>query len=331
MVTGGAGFIGSHIVDRLLNKDYRVIVLDNFDDYYTRKLQNLQIHLSNPNFKLVKGNILDLPLLKKLMKNIDVVFHEAAQPGVRISVKDPMKSYKVNVEGTLNVLIAARDKNVDKVINASSSSIYGVPKKFPASENELSRPISPYGISKLIAENYCTSFFKLYGLKTLSLRYFTVYGERQRPDMAIRIFVDSFLQGKNPIVLGGGTQTRDFTYISDVVDANLMALKSNAFGKVLNIGSGKKTSINDLVTTIARIMKVQNYSIIYKEKQLGDAPHTLSDISLAKKLLNWQPKVSLEEGLKKFVTWYIARADQLRETKSLRIESNSSHLSKFRL
>lgn len=308
LVTGGAGFIGSHLVDGLLKEGHKVMVIDNFDDYYSRKLQNLMPHKNNDAFELIEGSILNLDLLRKAMRDVDVVFHEAAQAGVRFSVQNPIKVHETNCIGTLNVLIAARDVGVKKVINASSSSVYGDAKELPLKEDMNPEPISPYGVSKLIAEHYCRLFYKLYALRTVSLRYFTVFGERQRPDMAIRIFVDALLENKRPRVFGDGNQTRDFTYVRDIVEANILCMKSSrADGEVLNIGRGESITVNALLELIAELMN-KNLNPVYEDRQVGDVEHTLADITKAKELLGWKPKVSLKEGLRRFIEWYVLSA-----------------------
>lgn len=267
-------------------------------------MRNLESSLKNPQFTLVKGDILDIDLLKKSMEDIDVVFHEAAQSGVRKSVLNPMKTHLTNTTGTLNVLITAKDSDVKKVIYASSSSVYGLIDKLPQMESHQTVPLSPYGVSKLSAERYCNSFYKMYGLKTVSLRYFTVYGPRQRPDMAIRIFVDQIFRQHQPIIFGDGTQTRDFTYVSDVVDANMLVLKKNhGDGGTFNIGSGRNISVNELVQLILKLMS-SKIKPIYDSVQLGDVKHTLADITHSKKILNWENKVPLEKGLQEFINWY---------------------------
>lgn len=288
-----------------MSENHEVIVVDNFDGYYEEKMRNLEPYLQNPQFTLVNGNILDIKLLKKLMEDVDVVFHKAAQSGVRKSVLNPMKTHQTNTTGTLNVLIAARDSDVKKVIYASSSSIYGSIDKLPQTECQQTVPISPYGVSKLAAERYCTSFYKIYGLKTVSLRYFTVYGPRQRPDMAIRIFVDQIFKRHQPIIFGDGTQTRDFTYVLDVVETNMLAMKkNNDNGGIFNIGSGRNISVNDLMQMILTLMS-STIKPIYDSAQLGDVKHTLADITQAKEILDWEPKVPLEKGLRELIDWYV--------------------------
>jgi UDP-glucose 4-epimerase len=244
--------------------------------------------------------------IEKIIKenNIEIIFHEAARPGVRYSIKDPFLPNKVNVIGTLNILKASLDSDVKKVINASSSSVYGKVEYLPFDENQPTLPISPYAVSKLAAEHYCRVFHEVYGLKTISLRYFTVYGPRMRPDLAIPIFTKSILNNELPIIFGNGEQTRDFTYIDDIVDANLKLLKTNrADGEVLNIGSGRRVTINYMTDTIKNLLN-SDIKSKYVDPIKGDARDTLANIDKAKKLIGYEPKTSLEEGLIKFIRWY---------------------------
>jgi UDP-glucose 4-epimerase len=240
--------------------------------------------------------------MKEIIDNtVDYVFHEAAQAGVRISVEDPFKPNNINVTGTLNVLKASLDAGVKKVINASSSSVYGKVKYLPFDEQHPTQPVSPYGVSKLAAEHYCRVFYEVYGLPTTSLRYFTVYGPRMRPDLAISIFTQKMLAGKPVTIFGDGNKTRDFTYIDDIVDANIKLLYSNkADGEVFNIGGGNRISINDLVDHLKTIT-VSDSEVIYSKEQKGDAEHTLADVTRLKKLLGHVNHTSIEEGLSKFV------------------------------
>lgn len=305
LVTGAAGFIGSSLVDRLLEEGYRVTALDNFNDYYSGKMQFLRPHSDNPDFELIEGDILDGELVNRCMTNTDVVFHLAAQAGVRFSVDNPMRTHQINVNGTMNVLEAARNKGVKRVINASSSSVYGDPDALPVSEDTALNPISPYAASKLSAEAYCRLYADLFGVETISLRYFTVYGPRQRPDMAIRTFVDRVRKGLPPQIFGDGEQSRDFTYISDVVDANCLAMACpSPDGRVLNICSGHNIKINELVHLILDIMDAEDVSPEYLPEQPGDVDHTWGDNSLAKDVLGWEPSVSLKRGLTDFIEWY---------------------------
>ena len=310
MVTGGAGFIGSHLVDRLLEEGHQVVCYDNLDDWYSGKWRNIERNLENPEFEVQEKSILDLDALRAGLEDVDVVFHEAAQPGIPISVKNPLKTFSTNVNGTLNVLLASLDAGVKKVVYASSSSVYGNGVPRPTGEDCETRPISPYGISKLITEGVCNALGEMRGLRIVILRYFTVFGPRQRPDMAIRKFADLMSSGKPARIFGDGEQTRDFTYVSDVVDANILAMKStSADGEILNIGYGNSVSVNEVVTKLRKHFPDAPgpaYGEIHKE----DVDHTLSDNSKARRLLGWEPKVSFDDGLKAFVDWYLLSGHQ---------------------
>jgi UDP-glucose 4-epimerase len=253
---------------------------------------------------LVEGDIRDVNLLRKVIQenSIDYILHNAAQAGVRISVKNPLKPHEVNVTGTLNILMASLDSSVKKVINASSSSVYGKVKYLPFDEEHPKQPVSPYGVSKLAAEQYCRVFYEVYGLKTTSLRYFTVYGPRMRPDLAISIFTRRALNNEPIEIFGTGEKTRDFTYISDVIDANMRALRKGD-GEVYNIGGGNRISVNQLANKIIAIINSES-NIIYTESQKGDAEHTLANVEKAKNELEWSPKVSIDEGLTRYIHWW---------------------------
>lgn len=306
VITGGAGFIGSHIAEELA-KEYEVVVIDNLDDYYSPEIkkQNLDLLLKNKNVSFVNGDIRDSTLLKQVIDaDVEFVFHEAAQAGVRISVENPFKPNDVNVVGTLNVLQASLDAGVKRVINASSSSVYGKVKYLPFDESHPTQPVSPYGVSKLAAEHYCRVFYEVYGLPTVSLRYFTVYGPRMRPDLAISIFTRKMLANEPITVFGDGEQTRDFTYIDDIVRANCKLLRTNAAdGYAMNIGGGRKISLNGLITIIRELTNSESI-INYSDKQKGDAEHTLANNILAGRLIKYEPGVSIEEGIGRYVTWY---------------------------
>jgi len=306
LITGGAGFVGSHIADRLLEMNNKVMVYDNFDPFYSGKEQNISHNLKNKSFKLLGADILDYDTLKVALKNVDVVFHEAAQPGVRFSIKNPAKSHQVNTTGTINVLLAAKETGVKKVIFASSSSVYGIPNSLPISEKHPTNPTSPYAVSKLAAEKYCKVFQEVYGLNIVSLRYFSVYGPRGRPDQVIYSFVSNVLKGEPPVIYGDGTQTRDFTYISDVVDATILAARVDGIaGEVFNIGAGSQISIKGLANTIIKLARKDGIiTPIFKESYAGDFPHTFANIQKAEKLLGYKPKAQLKEGLQAFIEWY---------------------------
>lgn len=286
----------------MLDDGNEVICLDNFDSYYDPKIkqENLASFVMDKNFSLIVGDIRDEELLQNIMTEVDYVFHEAAQAGVRISVDDPMKPHDVNATGTLKILKAALDTDVKKIIYASSSSVYGKVKYLPFDENHPNNPISPYGVSKLMAEHYCEVFRDIYGLKTVSLRYFTVYGPKMRPDLAISIFVKNALNNTPISIFGDGNKTRDFTYIDDIVKANLISMRTGT--GIYNIGCGNRISIKDLAEKIIDITKSTS-EIVYTESAKGDADHTLANIDKARNDLNWKPETTIDEGLRRYVLW----------------------------
>ncbi|MFX0138396.1 MAG: GDP-mannose 4,6-dehydratase [Candidatus Hodarchaeota archaeon] len=302
LVTGGAGFIGSHLCHHLVKKKFEVYCLDNFDPYYDPNLKrgNIADLMKKDNFHLNEGDILDTKLMKKIIyeKNIEFIFHEAAQPGVRFSIKDPVKTNNINVVGTLSILQACLNSNVKKIIFGSSSSIYGTIHYLPFDEDHPKNPLSPYGVSKLAAEHLFRIFYEIYGLDYISLRYFTVFGPRMRPDLAISIFTHNALRNSNIEIFGDGNKTRDFTFIDNIIEANMLAMHKGR-GE-LNIGGNKRVSILDLVK---KIIKLTNSSskIIFLDNIKGDANHTFANIEKAKKILGYIPKINLEEGLKNFI------------------------------
>jgi UDP-glucose 4-epimerase len=306
VITGGAGFIGSHIAEEAA-KENEVIIIDNLDDYYSPNLkqQNLEILLANPNVCFIEGDITDLNLVRKVIDDtVDYVFHEAAQAGVRISVEDPFKPNNVNVLGTLNVLKVSLDAGVERVINASSSSVYGKVQYLPFDEAHPTMPVSPYGVSKLAAEHYCRVFYEVYGLPTVSLRYFTVYGPRMRPDLAISIFTRKMLANETITVFGDGEQTRDFTYIDDIVKVNRRLLETAAAdGHTMNVGGGQRITVNDLIAHLREITGSTS-EVVYSDKQKGDAEHTMADVGLARELVGCRPETKIEDGLKLYTIWH---------------------------
>lgn len=301
LVTGGAGFVGSHLCERLLDKG-EVVCLDNFDSYYSPQLKrkNIEPLYQRPGFELVEGSILDKQLLCRLFEDIECVFHNAAQGGVKFSVENPNKTHEINVTGTLNILEASVNSDVKKVINASSSSVYGKVLYMPFNEEHPTVPVSPYGVSKLAAEHYCRVFNEIYGLETVSLRYFTVFGQRMRPDLAINIFTRKALNNEPIEIFGDGEKTRDFTYIDNIVKANMLAMKRGS--GVYNIGSGQRVSINEIAEKIVTIVGSES-EIIYSEAVKGDAEHTWANVSKARKELGYMPVIGLDEGLKRYVQW----------------------------
>jgi nucleoside-diphosphate-sugar epimerase len=295
LVTGGAGFIGSNLVDKLISEGYKIFVIDNLS---SGKKENL-----NKKAIFYKTDICHLDKILPLFKGIDYVFHLAANPRVIFSVENPIESHKVNVNGTLNVLYASYKNKVKRLIFASSSAVYGDIKKLPLKENMTPKPVSPYGLHKLIGEYYCKLFSNLYNLETVCLRYFNVYGPRMDPNGPYALVIGKFLklvkENKPLTIYGDGKQTRDFIYVDDVVKANILAMKSKKVGEgeVINICSGKNYSIN-------YIAKLIGGKKIYLPARKGEMKHTLGDNSLAKKLLNWKPEISLDEGIKKLFHYY---------------------------
>lgn len=309
LVTGGAGFIGSHLVDRLLKEGFEVTVIDNID---TGRRENIAHHQGRKEFHFIKGDIRDFDLVRETMKDIDAVFHEAALASVTDSVKNPLLNNDVNVTGTLNLLKASSDLHVKRFIYASSAAVYGGALSPKKREDMTPNPTSPYGVSKLAAENYVKLFHKLYSLETVSLRYFNVYGPRQRFDIqcayggAITIFTNRLLKNMPPIIYGDGEQTRDFVYIQDVIEANILALNNkNAAGEVFNIGTGTNVSVNQVAEALKDIMNKKDLQNLYADPRPTDIRHGYADISKANKILGYNPKLSIKEGLTKLVNWYV--------------------------
>jgi len=305
LVTGGAGFIGSNLTEVLLKQGHSVRVLDNFS---TGKKENLIFNKNFPSLEVMEGNICDLALCGEAIRDREYVFHQAALPSVQRSVEDPLTSNEVNVEGTLNILLSAREGGVKRVIYASSSSVYGESPTLPKVEEMPSNPLSPYALQKYIGEHYCRLFFQLYGLQTVSLRYFNIFGPKQDPNSlysaVIPKFIDALLKNRPPVVFGDGEQSRDFTYIDNVVQANLLAMSAKeTHGEAMNIACGKQTSLNQLLTILQNVLG-STVSPVYQEPRVGDVKHSLADISKGKQFLNYVPGVDIEVGLKKTVEYF---------------------------
>ena len=302
LVTGCAGFIGSHLVDTLLEQGYEVTGIDCFTDYYSRNIKeaNLTNALKNKHFTLIEDDILNMAKFPE----VDYVFHEAAQAGVRASWGTSFEIYtRNNIESTQKMLEFYKDLNIKKFVYAASSSVYG-DVELPMQEDSVLKQVSPYGVTKLAGENLCYLYWKNYSVPTVSLRYFTVYGPRQRPDMAIHKFVKAIFKGDEITVFGDGSQTRDFTFVDDAVEANILAAESDSVGEVFNIGGGSRISVNDLVTEIEKIVG-NKARMKYIEKQKGDVLDTWADVSKAEKKMNWNTKINIHYGLRNYIKWYI--------------------------
>jgi UDP-glucose 4-epimerase len=303
VVTGGAGFIGSNLARYLSNESNHVVVIDNLS---TGHLEHIQDLIESDKIEFVKASITDLNILQDTFKGFDYVFHEAALPSVPRSIKEPLLTNQVNINGTLNVLIAAKDAGVKKVIYASSSSVYGDTPTLPKTEKMIPHPLSPYAVSKLAGEYYCSVFTEVFHLPTVALRYFNVYGPRQDPSSeyaaVIPRFIMNVLNDNPPIVYGDGNQTRDFTFIDDVIHANILAAESDTTG-VFNAAGGKRISINELAKTVMAICN-KELEIVYEEIRPGDIKHSLSDISKAKEEFGYYPRFDIKNGLKETVQWF---------------------------
>lgn len=306
LVTGGAGFIGSNIVEELLKLKYKVKVLDDFS---TGKLCNINEFRDNPDFELIEGDIRLEEKCIEACQGVDYIFHEAAISSVSKSIDDPKETNDINITGTLNMLIAAKKNNVKRFIYASSSSVYGDEDSMYKSEDKIGIPLSPYAVSKLTNEIYANIFYELYNLPTIGLRYFNVYGKNQDPysqySAVIPIFLNKLLKNEQPVIYGDGMQTRDFVFIKDIVKSNLNACfaSEKALGKVFNISYGEKTSIIVLFNKICRLLDIDITPIYEKEKE-GDIKHSLGNISQAKRFLDYKPQYNLELGLKNLLEWF---------------------------
>jgi nucleoside-diphosphate-sugar epimerase len=309
LVTGGAGFIGSNLVEALLDGGHAVRVLDNFS---TGKRENLSDF--NGQIDLIEGDLTVLSDVRKAVQDVDVVLHQGAIPSVPRSVEDPLGSTQANVNGTLNVLVAARDAGVRRVVYASSSAVYGdQAPDAPKVETMNSQPISPYGVDKLAGEHYCRVFYQVYGLETVTLRYFNVFGPRQDLESmyaaVIPRFITALLQGEPPTVYGDGEQTRDFTYVGNVVAGNLLAARAPAdlaAGQAVNLAAGGQTSLNTLLEMLHEIIGCATPPI-YTDPRPGDIKHSLADVGKAERLLDYRPEVSLLGGLRLTTDWYRQR------------------------
>lgn len=313
LVTGGAGFIGSNLCDKLLEMDNKVVCLDNFA---TGKKENIEHLNENENFEFIEGDIRNLKDCQRAVEGVDYVLHQAALGSVPRSIKDPVTSNDVNVGGFLNMLVASRDAGVKRFVYAASSSTYGDSESLPKVEDKIGKPLSPYAITKYVNELYADVFSKTYGLETIGLRYFNVFGRRQDPNGAyaavIPKFVSLFMNGDSPTINGDGSYSRDFTYIDNVVQANILSLiseKEKSVNTVYNVAYGDRNTLLDLVGYLKEYLSdfdsnIKNIEVKHGPNRQGDIPHSLASINKAKQLLNYNPEFSLQKGLKESVKWY---------------------------
>ena len=313
LVTGGAGFIGSNLCETLLFNNIKTVCLDNFS---TGKRENIEPFLSNTNFKFIEGDIRNLEDCHKACQNVDYILHQAALGSVPRSISDPIKTNDVNVSGFLNMLVAARDAKVTRFVYAASSSTYGDHEALPKVEDIVGKPLSPYAITKYVNELYADIFQKAYGLDTIGLRYFNVFGRRQDPDGAyaavIPLFVKQFINHESPVINGDGSYSRDFTYIDNVVQMNMLALTTTneaALNTVYNVAFGDRTTLLELTTLLKEHLStfdesIKTIEIKHRKNRVGDIPHSLASVDKAKKLLNYNPKYNTNDGIKEAVNWY---------------------------
>jgi nucleoside-diphosphate-sugar epimerase len=302
LVSGGAGFIGSHLAEELVRRGERVRVVDNLSTGKTANLAHL------PSVELLQGDLAEIEVARAACAGVDYVLHQAAIPSVPRSVADPLSSNRANIDATLNVLVAARDAGVTRLVYAGSSSAYGDTPTLPKHEDMPTQPLSPYALQKLVGEQYLRLFTSLYGLETVTIRYFNVFGPRQDPSSpysgVISLFASALLDGRRPTICGDGEQTRDFTYVANVVDGVLRACEApDAAGEVINVATGRRISLNELLRTLARLAGRQA-APSYREARAGDVRDSQADISKAQRLLGYSPAVGLEDGLRQTLDWY---------------------------
>lgn len=305
LITGGAGFIGSNLVEELLKRGEFIRIIDNLS---TGRLENIKEFLTEIEF--VEGDLRNIEDVKKAVKGIDYVLHQAAIPSVPRSIIDPITSNSSNVDGTLNLLVVSKDVGVKRIVIASSSSVYGDSEVLPKVEDMIPNPLSPYAITKYIEEIYGRIFYRIYGLETVSLRYFNVFGPKQNPESqyaaVIPKFITNMLRGESPVIYGNGEQTRDFTYVDNVVKANILAVLSEnvGHGEVINVACGERISLNQLVDKINKILGT-TIKPIYEKPRIGDIEHSLASIEKARNLLGYGVKVYFEEGLRKTIKHFL--------------------------
>jgi UDP-N-acetylglucosamine 4-epimerase len=314
VVTGGAGFIGSNLCEALLNNDNEVICLDNF---LTGKRENISEFLENKKFKLFEADIRNIDDCKKITEGVDIVFHQAALGSVPRSIENPATTNEININGFLNILIACKENKIKRLIYASSSSVYGDHPDLPKVEENIGKPLSPYAVTKQVNEMYAKVFSDLYGMEIIGLRYFNVFGKKQDPEgpyaAAIPKFIKLLMKGESPVIYGDGSQSRDFTYVDNVVSANLLAASStnkDALGNIFNIACGQKTTLNELCSILVELLLKQNIDIkkskpSYAPERRGDIRDSLASITKAKNILGYIPDSNVKKGLEKSINWYV--------------------------
>lgn len=313
LITGGAGFIGSNLCEYFLSKEYKVTCLDNFATGHRYNIEHL---FENPNFELIEGDIRSLEDCQKAVQGATYVLHQAALGSVPRSIKDPITSNETNISGFLNMLVASRDAGIKRFVYAASSSTYGDSESLPKVEDKIGKPLSPYAITKYVNELYADIFSKTYGIETIGLRYFNVFGRKQDPNGAyaavIPLFVKKIINHESPVINGDGNYSRDFTYIDNVIQMNELAMTTenpDAINTVYNTAFGDRTTLNDLVEYLKEFLseydsEIAKVQAIHGPNRVGDIPHSLASIDKAKQLLNYNPKYSMREGLKEAVKWY---------------------------
>lgn len=304
LVTGGAGFIGSHIASALASAGARLRVIDDLSTGYRENLEEI-----GGDVDFIQGSLADEDSLRKALPDVELVFHEAAIPSVPRSVENPRQTHIASVESTFSLLLAAHENKVRRVVYAASSSAYGDQPTLPKVESMLPEPLSPYAVAKLVGEQYCQVFTRVYGLETVSLRYFNVFGPRQDPSSqysgVISRFISALLGGERPVIYGDGEQSRDFTYIDNVVDANLKAAESTqAVGQVINVANGERITLNQLLSELKTLTGKTDVAADYQEPRAGDVKHSLADITRARELLGFEPRVDLATGLQLTMDWW---------------------------
>lgn len=304
LITGGAGFIGSNLADELLRQGAKVVILDNLLTGFRENLEEIK-----GDFEFIEGDINDDAKLRKAVEGVEIIFHEAALPSVPRSVENPLETHQACVNGTFNLLLKATENNVRRVIYAASSSAYGDQQTLPKVETMSPEPLSPYAAAKLMGEYYCQVFAKVYNLETICLRYFNVFGPRQNPASqysgVISRFIDALMSGKTPVIYGDGEQSRDFTYIANVVDANIKAAQTTeGIGEVMNAANGERISLNELLKVLKEITDQESVSAVYEAERKGDVKHSQADNQRAVKMLGYEKLVGLEAGLRETIEWW---------------------------